>query len=397
MDQHLRTSVWISLAAAILTACGGGGGGASLTPGGSGVSATPTPTPVSVSSVVGSVNTLPTTCDGISANCVSTGPAAGFSVILGGVPAPGAGGFPVGSTYTATTDASGNFTLANVPTGIYEIAIGKDSTHATLHAKVTVPTSTTLKYGISALSSYPGSIPPPEATTQLVPGTSTGTQVTLAITYVNKAGETIPSVSLANPSKAQQVQVLSPSAAYDANGYNVYVSNPDGYWTQLTSTPVPLGTNFTLPGSPQETNHVAPPQTATAITAIGERTWFAEINSYRQSKGAPSIIPDEYAMEADRAYAEYVAADPTACGPTSCSGFSQFSQQYVSDGGIFAYGDSYRAALWESDCPSFTQGDSNQAPLLAKQSAVFGGYGFRLVPGATAGGAGVCVFAMVTN
>jgi hypothetical protein len=127
---------------------------------------------------------------------------------------------------------------------------------------------------------------------------------------------------------------------------------------------------------------------------VGEQTWFTSINSYRASHGSAAIGADEYAMESSRAYAEYLLASPTNCSsngvPVNCA---QFSQQYQSAGGLFSYGDSYRVALSEPNCPAFAEQDSNQGPMLAASSARFGGYGFR----ASSSGAGACVFAMVTN
>lgn len=285
VGKPLRRSLLISLATAILAACGGGGSGgtSTLPPTGPTPSATSTPTSAPMAySLTGFVKALPATCDGTTANCAPTGAASGFSVTLGAIPATGQGGAPVAPTYTATTDSNGNFTLANVPAGPYEIAISNGSAYAALHAKVTVPTASSLSYGVSALAS-------------------------------------------------------------------------------------------------------------------GEQAWFSAINSYRSGGGAAAIVADEYAMEAGRAYAEYLVANTsTVCNP-GCVNYAQFGQQYTSDGGLFHYGDSYRVALPESDCASFAEQDQNQGPFLMQKSAVYGGYGFRLGPGSVQGGNGVCAFAMVIN
>jgi hypothetical protein len=127
--------------------------------------------------------------------------------------------------------------------------------------------------------------------------------------------------------------------------------------------------------------------------ATGEQSWFSSINSYRASHGNAAIGADEYAMESSRAYAEYLEANfVTVCNPT-CVNYPQFGQQYQSSGGLFSYGDSYRVALSEGNCPAFAEQDANQGPMLAASSARFGGYGFR----STSGHGGACAFSMMTN
>jgi hypothetical protein len=126
--------------------------------------------------------------------------------------------------------------------------------------------------------------------------------------------------------------------------------------------------------------------------ATGEQNWFSSVNTYRAQNGAAPIVADEYAMEASRAYAEFLEKSASNCtsggAPVACP---QFAQQYQNAGGLFGYRDSYRVALFESDCPAFTQQDANQGPMLKDPSARFGGYGYRNSIG------GACVFAIVTN
>jgi len=273
---------WILVACA-LAACGGGGGGSS---GGGYVPSTPvssvTTPPTSTFTLTGAVNTTGAACDGVTANCASTGSASGFNVVLGSIPTAGNGGSPIAPLYTATTDSSGHFSLTSVPTGTYEIQIGKDATFATLHAKVIVTSAASLTYAVSALG-------------------------------------------------------------------------------------------------------------------VGEQSWFTSINAYRSQNGVVAIGADEYAMEAARAYAEYLLANSgpggTVCNPT-CVNYPQFAQQYQTSGGLFAYSDTYRAALIESDCSAFAEQDSNQGPMLKTATARFGGYGFR---GSGVLAAGDCAFSIVSN
>lgn len=277
---RMKTVAFCILVACALAACSGGGGGGS---GGTLLPVVATSPPViSTYTVSGTVNTTGASCDGVAANCASNGAASGFSVVLGSMPTAGNGGSPLAPLFNATTDTSGHFSLANVPTGTYEIQIGKDATFATLHAKVIVTAAASLTYSISALGA-------------------------------------------------------------------------------------------------------------------GEQSWFTSINTYRSQNGVAAIVADEYAMEADRAYAEYLLANSgpggTVCNPT-CVNYPQFAQQYQASGGLFTYSDSYRAALIESDCPAFAEQDSNQGPMLKTATARFGGYGFR---GSGALSVGDCVFSIVTN
>jgi hypothetical protein len=275
--------LWILAASAVMTACGGGSSGGGVLPSAP-ISSVTTP-PIATFTLNGTVNTTGSACDGVAANCASTGAASGFNVVLGSVPTVGNGGSPIAPLYTAVTDLSGHFSITLIPAGTYEIQIGKDSTFATLHAKVVPSANGSLAYTISALS--------------------------------------------------------------------------------------PVGHD--------------------SFSATGEQSWFTAINSYRASHGTAAIVADEYAMESSRAYAEYLEANfTTVCNP-ACVNYAQFGQQYQSGGGLFSYGDSYRVALSEGNCPAFAEQDSNQGPMLAASSARFGGYGYR----GTTGGA--CAFALVGN
>lgn len=269
--------IGLCLLATLVSACGGGGGGGGtlLPPSGGGA----TQTPASTFAIQGTVNTTTAACDGIAANCASTGAASGFAVSLGSLPSSGNGGSPVVPLFTGTTDSNGHFSLTSVPAGTYEIQIGKDATFATLHARVSVTGAATLSFTVSAL-------------------------------------------------------------------------------------------------------------------AAGEQAWFTSINSYRSQNGASAIGGDEYAMEAGRAYAEYLLANSsTVCNP-SCVNYPQFTQQYQNAGGLFTYSDSYRVSLTETNCPTFAEQDANQGPMLRTATARFGGYGFR---GNGAFNVGACAFSIVTN
>lgn len=383
---------WILVACA-LAGCSGGGAGSSSTGSLLPVVATSPPAPATFV-ISGTVNITGPGCDGVAANCSPTGAATGFTVVLGGMPSAGNGGSPAAPLYPVTTDSGGHFSLAAIPVGTYEIQIGKDSTFATLHAKVVVPTAA-LAYSISALTGPTGTISGPNynPALALVSGSSNGTPVTVAITYVNSRGESsvYNCVNNVTPTSAQQVQVLSPPNSYDATGYNVYVVDPSGHnfcftsYSRQNNSPIPLGTPFTIPGTPA-LNGIGPPGAGSATATLGEQGWFVTINRDRAQSGVAPIVADEYAIEADRAYAEYLEANKPPL-----VNYPQFAQQYQTAGGLFSYGDTYRVALSEGNCPSFAEQDSNQGPMLKAATARLGGYGYRGSSG------GACVFSIISN
>jgi len=112
-------------------------------------------------------------------------------------------------------------------------------------------------------------------------GTSTVTPMFVQLTYTNPYGETTPSlqtqISLIS---SERVQVSSPMSIANANGYMVYVSTtPAGtestFFCQtvsgpLTPTPQPLGTPFTILGTPWSSGSNPPlSNTATGAGAGG--------------------------------------------------------------------------------------------------------------------------------
>jgi hypothetical protein len=113
---------------------------------------------------------------------------------------------------------------------------------------------------------------PPQAQLGAVAGNSDANPVYVVLTYVNASGETpgSPVASYTPLSTAYVTQVQSPPGVSNAGGYNVYASeNPNGpYFLQNGSTPVALGTPFTLP-SPLVLAAVLGTQTGFAIGTQG--------------------------------------------------------------------------------------------------------------------------------
>lgn len=132
--MNLQTRILASgfVLCALLTACGGGGGTGGGTPA-TNPPATPTPCPA------GDTGTPPncvapttTNASGTVVNDANGSALAGVTVVLepwtaGATPLPAP---------QATTDASGNFTLANAPNGHYLLVIGNDTPGQTATAVV---------------------------------------------------------------------------------------------------------------------------------------------------------------------------------------------------------------------------------------------------------------------
>lgn len=115
-------------------------------------------------------------------------------------------------------------------------------------------------------------LPAPSAPSlSAVTGTSNAAAVFVVTTYLNGSGQTLPSAeSTLTPTSAQQVQVASPAAqgtgAGAAGAYNVYVGTVTGgpYYLQ-NSSPVSIGTSYTIPGTPGGSGSQPP----TSNTAAG--------------------------------------------------------------------------------------------------------------------------------
>ena len=70
----------------------------------------------------------------------------------------------------------------------------------------------------------------------------------VTVTYVNAAGETVPSGESSRALLAgQRLRVNSPAVAATATGYNVYAGKTSGAETLQNAAPIPIGTSFTEP------------------------------------------------------------------------------------------------------------------------------------------------------
>ena len=83
------------------------------------------------------------------------------------------------------------------------------------------------------------------------------------VTYVNSVGETLPSAEFTTtPAPGYWPVVNSPAASGNATAYNVYISLSTGTEKLQNSTPISLGTNFTLA---ELNNIISPPAHNTAF------------------------------------------------------------------------------------------------------------------------------------
>ena len=97
-----------------------------------------------------------------------------------------------------------------------------------------------------------------------ISGPSNGLTLSVEQTYVSTAGETTPSAAASQAiTTAQQGLALSPQGVSNATGYNTYVSVSGGNYYKQNASPTPLGTPFTIPGTPAVTG-TQPPVTNTA-------------------------------------------------------------------------------------------------------------------------------------
>ncbi|MHB8355389.1 MAG: CAP domain-containing protein [Vulcanimicrobiaceae bacterium] len=372
----LRAGTTGFAAVVLLAACGGGGGGS--TPGTNPLPPVPTTAPKTYavsgtvngcdSTYLGAVEPTPSPAPQTIPPCTPNTALSGATVTLGQMPSSTCSGqscaAPLNPLPVQTTAPNGTFAFAGVPAGTYMIAIGDGSGYAVLHQAVTVPTSGALSYKISQLSDPVGSLPAPNYndTLSLIPGTSNGAQVTVGVTYVNAHGETVlyDCAIPVTPTTAQQVQVPSPPGHYTVTGYNVYVvTNHTGCFIGMSrqnASPIPIGTPFTVPGTPV-VNGINPPTTGTATATLGEKGWLAEVNWDRAQYGAttPAVI-DENAQEVARICAMYMAngetghSDPYLCTSPSGNavdqggGYAQYVAQYPTNGGLYAWRATYDSA-----------------------------------------------------
>lgn len=129
-------------------------------------------------------------------------------------------------------------------TNTYAVAQGSSTT-------VTMPKSPVQFAHIRNLSSAGVSAPvAAPSLSQVAGGSLAGTTYFVKITYVNPTGETTPSAESSFAVSVNNLLVVAaPPALGTANGYNVYVSTTTGTETLQNTTPIALGTNWTLPTS----------------------------------------------------------------------------------------------------------------------------------------------------
>ena len=96
---------------------------------------------------------------------------------------------------------------------------------------------------------FPTNTPPAAPTlSSVAAGTLAATTYYVKITYVNAAGETLPSAEASLAVAADYVlSVASPAATSGASGWNVFVSTTSGTETLQNSSPIAIGTAWQEP------------------------------------------------------------------------------------------------------------------------------------------------------
>lgn len=142
----------------------------------------------------------------------------------------------------------------------------------------------------------PGSDSAPDPNLQFVTGTSPGTAVHVVETFVINGIESNqqPFAGVLTPSTTQQVQVVSPVqsnysdlAGVTGVSFNVYAStNVNGPFYLQNTTPIALGTNFTIPGTLLTTTKQSPG----TWTGNLRGTYYYLVtfaNGFQESSGGP--------------------------------------------------------------------------------------------------------------
>ncbi len=118
------------------------------------------------------------------------------------------------------------------------------------------------------------SAPATPTTASIVGGSLSGATYVVKTTYVNVNGETLPSSEASQVVAASHLlQVTSPVASgvgiLQATGYNVYVSQTGtNTETKQNTTPIPIGTPWTLPLTDNITSGAVVPAVSTAHTNL---------------------------------------------------------------------------------------------------------------------------------
>jgi len=103
-----------------------------------------------------------------------------------------------------------------------------------------------------------------------VGGTSTGYTGYVVLTYLNALGETtVGAQSSQTVDSSHQIHVASPAAQANATTYNVYAGTMNGSgWKLQNSSPIAIGTPFTIPGTLLAVTAPPSTNTATALTDV---------------------------------------------------------------------------------------------------------------------------------
>jgi len=119
-------------------------------------------------------------------------------------------------------------------------------------------------------------------------GSSPDTTYYVTVTYVDSHGESLASSesSLLVPS-GDLLTVASPAAEGDATNYNIYVGTASGSGVLQNSTPVSLGTSFTLPDGALAAGPIAP------VNGVGDGN-LTEVEDFPGGAAAPQVTLNSF-------------------------------------------------------------------------------------------------------
>ncbi|OYV46873.1 MAG: hypothetical protein B7X10_04670, partial [Burkholderiales bacterium 21-58-4] len=217
---------------------------------------------------------------------------------------------------------------------LYVLELGTTGTAATLQTWINANLQTVYAFTTPVAWDTVVTIPAPATPTltSVSGGTLTGATYYVKVTYVNGIGETIGSTEATETLTANQLLVVdSPTAQVGATGYNVYASTTTNAETKQTTSPISIGTNWTMPttglviGGPVPTTNTTGSEFAgvlSAYTSPSARVYFfllTTTNTYTQYAGLKSVyacVPSPNALDTEASHVvgmyQFVSNAPSA-------------------------------------------------------------------------------------
>ncbi len=164
----------------------------------------------------------------------------------------------------------------------------------------------------------PALSPPAAANlTSIAGGSLSAATIYVVLTYTNPLGETLPSTEASLSLSANTLLVVaSPAPSGNTTGYNVYAGSASGAERLQTSSPIPLGQNWTEPLSGLLSVGVVPPAAASAgpvfagaVSGATTIAWTPKIDTLSADQVTASIdvrmTAEEQSIEAEVMETDY--------------------------------------------------------------------------------------------